>query len=415
MNDASSTKSPAPSASRGSAGERLHALDGLRAGAMLLGVALHAAIPYMENWSPWCLRDERPNAAFDIFVVVVHGFRMQLFFFLSGYFARLVFLQRGAGDFLKHRGRRIGIPFVVGLLTLVPVILILWVRGQSIAPDPLILEMMKEPASIWQYPTVHLWFLEYLLVFCAAAALWGPIDKRFDSAGKLAAIDRCFGRVVRAWWKPFALAFLVVGFLIDGPIYGEADTVGESLLMRPEGLLYQGCFFAFGWWLHRDASWIKELRRFQALYFICAIPALLVFVWGFSVVELGDAGVESHLAVGGLGLLGLCIYAWAIIFGLTGFFLQRCAGHSRRARYFADSSYWFYLAHLPLVCGLQILIHGWDVSVFLKFILVMVVAMAVLLATYDWMVRYSFIGSALNGPRKREPGAGDSEMASAPP
>jgi len=392
-----------------SGSERLHALDGLRAAAMFLGVALHAAIPYMENWSPWCLRDGSPNAAFDIFVVVVHGFRMQLFFFLSGYFARLVFLRRGAGGFLKHRGRRIGIPFAIGLVTLVPVILVIWVWGQSVAPDPLIREMMEDPTSVWQYPTFHLWFLECLLVFCAVATLWGYFEKRLDAAGKLAALDRCFGRVVRSWWKPFAMSLLVVPFLIDGPIYGEADAVGESLLMRPEGLLYQGAFFAFGWWLHRDASWMKELQRFQGFYFLCAIPALLVFIWGFSVVELGDANVESYLTVGGLGLLGSCVYAWAMIFGLTGFFLRRCAGHSCRARYFADSSYWFYLAHLPLVCGLQILVHDWPVSVFLKFGLVMVVATAWLLATYERLVRYSFIGSALNGPRKRETRSMDSE------
>jgi hypothetical protein len=41
--------------------------------------------------------------------------------------------------------------------------------------------------------------------------------------------------------------------------------------------------------------------------------------------------------------------------------------------------------------------------------LVMVVATAWLLATYERLVRYSFIGSALNGPRKRETRSMDSE------
>lgn len=388
--------------SSGSA-ERLHALDGLRAVAMFLGVALHAAIPYMESWSPWCVRDDRPNAAFDIFVGLVHGFRMQLFFFLSGYFARLVFMRRGARDFLKHRGKRIGVPFVVGMLTVVPIVLVVWFWGQLAAPDELVQEKMRGPASVWRYPTVHLWFLEYLLVFCVGAACWGHFEKRCDAAGKLAALDRCFGRVVRSWWKPFALSIVVVVFLIEGPIYGDADSVGESVLIRPQALFYQGIFFAFGWWLHRDATWITELRRFQCFYFLCAIPAWLIFVWGHSVVEFNGAGDSvEYPAVGGLGLVAGSVYAWAMIFGMTGFFLQRFSGHSGRARYFADASYWFYLAHLPLVCALHVLIQNWKVSVFLKFAVVMIAAAAVLLATYEWLVRYSFVGRMLNGYRKRE-------------
>lgn len=392
-------ESPAPSS------ERLHALDSLRAVAMFLGVALHAAIPYMEFWSPWCVRDARPNAMFDIFVGAVHGFRMQLFFFLSGYFARLVFLRRGARAFLKHRGKRIGVPFVVGMLTIVPIVLAVWAWGQSVSPDERILEKMQGPPSVWQYPTVHLWFLEYLLVFCLVAACWGHFEKRFDAVGKLAALDRCFGRLVRSWWKPFALAVVVVIFLIEGPVYGDADSVGESVLIRPQALLYQGVFFAFGWWLHRDARWIMELRRFQGLYCVLAIPSWLVFVWGFSVVESGGMGDSvTYLTAGGFGLLGASVYAWAVIFGLTGFFLQRFSGHGGWARYLADASYWFYLAHLPLVCALHVVVQNWRISVFWKFAVVMIVVTAALIATYEWLVRYSFVGALMNGPRKRDLG-----------
>jgi glucan biosynthesis protein C len=71
-----------------------------------------------------------------------------------------------------------------------------------------------------------------------------------------------------------------------------------------------------------------------------------------------------------------------------------------RARWFSDSAYWIYLAHLPLVLALQIAVLPlvWPAS--LKFLLVFTTATTLLLVSYRWMVRYTWIGTLLNGPRK---------------
>ena len=47
------------------------------------------------------------------------------------------------------------------------------------------------------------------------------------------------------------------------------------------------------------------------------------------------------------------IYA-GLIFGTLGFFQARWPAHSPAWRYVADSSYWIYLVHLPLVPFLQV-------------------------------------------------------------
>ena len=71
----------------------------------------------------------------------------------------------------------------------------------------------------------------------------------------------------------------------------------------------------------------------------------------------------------------------------------------------SDSTYWLYLAHLPLVGVGQRLAVDWDVSVHLKFALIIVVVTLVLLASYHVGVRYTPIGAFLNGPRRRRPRA----------
>ena len=77
----------------------------------------------------------------------------------------------------------------------------------------------------------------------------------------------------------------------------------------------------------------------------------------------------------------------------------------KEIRYLADASYWCYLLHLPLVLWLQVLVAKWPVNGWLKFAFIMAVNVLVLLASYHWCVRYTWIGRLLNGPRERSKAA----------
>jgi hypothetical protein len=59
-----------------------------------------------------------------------------------------------------------------------------------------------------------------------------------------------------------------------------------------------------------------------------------------------------------------------------------------------------YLAHLPLVLAIQIAVVSLPWPSSLKFLLVMVIVTLLLLTSYRWLVRYTWIGTLLNGPRK---------------
>jgi hypothetical protein len=70
-------------------------------------------------------------------------------------------------------------------------------------------------------------------------------------------------------------------------------------------------------------------------------------------------------------------------------------------RYLADSSYWLYLMHLPVVLWLQIWLTGLAWSSWLKLLLVNCLTTAVRLLSYQVLVPYTFLGATLNGPRER--------------
>ena len=88
-------------------------------------------------------------------------------------------------------------------------------------------------------------------------------------------------------------------------------------------------------------------------------------------------------------------------FGFIGFFRFFFAGQSRVVRFVSDSSYWLYLAHQPLIIALQIMLSDWDIPIIIKFPFICAITATILLVTYRYMVRYSFIGTILNGKKVR--------------
>jgi peptidoglycan/LPS O-acetylase OafA/YrhL len=84
--------------------------------------------------------------------------------------------------------------------------------------------------------------------------------------------------------------------------------------------------------------------------------------------------------------------------------LRFLAGFSPVRRYLADASYWLYLIHLPILMTLQVAVSQLDWPWPLKFAAIMLIALPLMFASYQWLVRYSFIGTVLNGRRMRSGG-----------
>lgn len=97
------------------------------------------------------------------------------------------------------------------------------------------------------------------------------------------------------------------------------------------------------------------------------------------------------------GLYALAM--WLSVFATLGFFQTHCTEHSIAWRYIADSSYWVYLAHIPLVPWLHIWIAYWPGPGIVKFLLLNLVSFVILYASYHYLVRSTFIGRVLNGRR----------------
>ena len=104
---------------------RRHDLDALRAFAMLLGIVLHGAMSFIPGVGViWGIQDSQSNPLYGMLLASIHGWRMPLFFLISGFFTAMLWQKRGLRALLAHRFKRIFLPMMLAMLTIVPVMLI---------------------------------------------------------------------------------------------------------------------------------------------------------------------------------------------------------------------------------------------------------------------------------------------------
>ena len=87
---------------------------------MLLGIFLHACLAYFPF--PWVVQDVEATESIGWFFWSVHGFRMQLFFVLSGFFLAWSISTRRLTGAVSQRLKRIALPLLVGTVTIIPLV-----------------------------------------------------------------------------------------------------------------------------------------------------------------------------------------------------------------------------------------------------------------------------------------------------
>ncbi|MDG1896716.1 MAG: acyltransferase family protein, partial [Fuerstiella sp.] len=93
---------------------RRHDLDALRGFAMLLGIFLHGAMSFIPGIGViWGVQDSHSSGLYAILLASIHGWRMPLFFLVSGFFTAMLWKKRGLRALLVHRFKRIFLPMVL--------------------------------------------------------------------------------------------------------------------------------------------------------------------------------------------------------------------------------------------------------------------------------------------------------------
>ena len=350
---------PAKTAPAKPAGGRLPGFERVRAGAMLLVVAFHAALPYASAELPgllWAVPVNgevgRPAGVIaDPLFWAAEAVIMPLFFAMSGWFSGSLGSRKSPEEFVAGRVRRVLVPLCVGVVTVVGLSFVIWSVSFPLTGRATWREFRRfnfdEPIRDTLWGPAHLWYLEYLFLW---AMLQVPLDAvvRAGDEGR----NRFAARVM-AWvdrlgaskWRFLSLT----------------AAVGVILAIRPEvylgfqhgwfpfraKFLHAGACFLYGWLCWRHRASLAAQAKLQWGLAVGAAGACGAAVWLAGRVNAGDLPAEA-LAVPVGWCTGLTVSA-ALLHGAGS---RRPA--SRLTVWLAGASFWVYLVHQPLVGAAQL-------------------------------------------------------------
>jgi len=393
--------------------ERLHALDAVRGYALLLGIVLHAALSFMPGQRFWIVQDTHTSTTLAVLFFVIHVFRMTTFFLIAGFFAHMSFHRRGALGFVTDRLRRIALPLLIGWPIVFMAIAIVATWAAQFPHGGVSPGQRNWPPALPRFPLTHLWFLYVLLEFYAATLLLRGAVAWFDRTGSFrAGVDRLVALMMRSPLAPAILAVPVGLCLSLDPSWSGwmgVRTPDSSLVTNLQALVGFGTAFGFGWLLHRQVDLLPLLQRRWLLNSALAVGLIVASLALFGLPARPIHNDWIHL----IGSICYALAIWTTSFAAIGLALRFLSGYSRTRRYLADASYWLYIIHLPLVMALQVLLSQFDWPWPVKFATILLVAIPVMLASYQLLVRHTFIGVVLNGRRMRrkQPLIADAEPA----
>jgi len=381
--------------------ERLHALDAVRAGALLLGVAFHAALSFLPGPQIWVVRDAQSELLGNFFTVS-HMFRMAAFFLIAGYFGRMLLHRRGTGGFIRNRLVRITLPLLAFWLVAMVGIIACFAWGANVmsaatgvapgAPPP--------PPTLATFPLTHLWFLWVLTLFYAGALLIRGVVTLIDRSEWLrgGVIDRAMRAITATPAAAPLLATPLALTFATQPVWfawGGIPTPDAGFVPNLTAVIGLGTAFGFGWLLQRQPALLAAIARWWAVNLVAAVALSAACLW-----LLGDSSGYAPIAAGGTKTAVAACYAvamWSWVLGFTGAALRFLTRERPTIRYVADASYWVYIMHLPVVMAFQVMVFSLPLPAVVKWAMVTGGAFLILIASYHLLVRHSWLGRWLNG------------------
>ena len=419
--------------------ERYHGLDFVRAVAMMLGLSVHVNIFYFSEdrmfWSAGEYHGDPINQSIAFFIF---QFRMPLFYMLAGFFALLVIERKGLSFMTGDRVKRIGIPFVVGIALLKPIIEVFWCVNTTYENTLFELSAWERFKHIifwgtfsdkeipFNLPLGHLWFIYFLLFYYAAHFLFryvrlkllGSVHINIDSAFKFFVTNK-----LGLFLLP--LLFFPLRYSLKQPGIGlnQVDFEWNSFLLY-------GSHYLFGVLLYRNRECLKTIAKHCWYYAVIAVPVFVYVIepasrvesspsvvwditsWHVSGVSLWNEGIFHtgwfKVVICYLKDLSCFTLCFAFI-GLAHRFLNKPSPY---VRYLADSAYWAFWIHLLPTFVLSSYLQQFDsVNSLAKSYVAFVVSAFLVYWTYNAFVRYSFLGDYFMGRRKNRTDEGEEQFS----
>jgi peptidoglycan/LPS O-acetylase OafA/YrhL len=362
-----------------------------------------------DTFETWYVKNDQLSTALNWFIIFGNAVAMQLLFLLAGAATWFALRRRSGVQYAKERLMRLLIPFIFGVLVLVPPQSYFGLRNHSDYTEsflqyyPRFFEFkLEDPAGYYLggFTPGHLWFILYLFVL-ALVVLPLFLFLKGESGGRL------IHRLAAFFTRPGTI------FLLPIPIY-----VMDRLLDFDPDPLYFLTFFIYGYILMADARFGEAIDWHKAVALILG-PGVLALVMGLTGEQPWPAGLPWWIEPIVDVYYDSGFAAWFIILALLGYGKRYLNSPPKRGLsakflgYCGEGSYPFYILHQTVIVTIGFYVVQWDAAaalgegagVLVKYVTIAVASFVTTTVLYDLLVRRTNVTRFLFGmrPLKQKP------------
>jgi len=277
--------------------------------------------------------------------------RIPLLFFVSGMGVCFAIKKRNWKELLTERSKRILLPFIFGVLLIVPLHFLIWQNYYN------------QDLSYALNPS-HLWFLANIFIYVLVLSpVFFYLKKHADG--------RLMNGFRKLIMKPLGLLLILIPFVIEVLIVKPENF--EMYAMTWHGFFLGALAFLFGFCfvLSGSAFW-QNILKWRALYLLIALGlyALRLFIFELKSPDYLMA-IESNV--------------W--IYAVMGYAYRYLNQPSELLRYLSEGAYPIYILHMFFLYLASSLILPLQLPVVIKFILIVLFTFAGCFALYDLLIR----------------------------
>ena len=369
---------------------RHYYIDWLRVIAIFLVFVYHSLRPFGSEY--FHVMNDRAYPAVDAIAAILPIFGMPLVFLISGAGAYYALGKRSGSRYLWDRVLRLLVPFVVGMVTYIPLLVYLERvhHGDFTGSFPAFMSHYFDGlyafGGDFAWMGLHLWYLALLFLF---TLLMLPLMAwlRHSAAGArvLAGYSRLFARPGLVTLMALPLVVLTVLLDPDTP-WGVRQlggwTIWEYLFL-----------FLFGFLLVAGDNVQQSIRRQRWLSLLLGLATAVVAV----TLRLlpGESGFGSLRYA--LYMVMVVVGAWSLLLAVWGFSMLHL-NFGTRALWLANEAVLpFYIMHQTLIIILGFFVLGWAIPDLLQYLIIAGGTLLIMFALHFGLIRRSNVLRVLFG------------------
>lgn len=342
--------------------DRKHYIDNLRWLAILLLFPFHAAQIWSGGEYSGFYIWSHTNTVLYMFSTFVYPWYMTLLFAVAGISCKYALLKRTNKQFIAERIKKLVIPFLFGLLALVPIMTYtaeIFFNGYTGTYRRQYELFFTKKTDFTGYhggfTPAHLWFLLYLFVISLTALLIIHLQKKYSPKFR---IDNISYFLVILLFVPVWLCQYILN--IGG------KSLGQFMIL-----------FLFGYYILSEESILQKLKRYR-------FASLTIFIL--------SGGIYTYLYclenIRSFWITGLYIFfGWTGIITLLGIGQSKLNVHNRLSVYLTRASFPVYILHMPILVVTGFFVIKLPVGVAEQFILIVLISFIVTFLIYEIVKR----------------------------